>query len=511
MESFSILPIIVGGAALAVGALLGYLARQSIARKKRDSIEAELHTKLEEGRKKEHELLAAAKEKAASVLEAAKKEQSERHAQLLKIEEGLLRKEETMEHRVAQLEQEKKEIETRIEKIKEIKQELEALKQKQLEALEKTAKLTTSEAKEELRKSVELYYAKELGELIQKYETELKEKLEAKAKNIMTVAIQRMARSHVSDVTSTIVDIPSDDLKGKIIGREGRNIRTLERLTGVEIVVDDTPGSITISGFDPVRREVAKVALEKLIADGRIQPARIEEMVNQSQEEVSKRIVQAGEAATQELGIFDLPKPIVHLLGRLKYRTSYGQNVLHHSVEMAHIATILASELGANIEITKRGALVHDIGKAIDHEVAGTHLELGRKILQKYKVDERIIKAMESHHEDYPFATPEAYIVTAADAISGARPGARRDTVENYIKRLEALEKIATDFEGVEKAYALQAGREIRIFVVPDKISDEAAIKLAFDVAKRIESELKYPGEIKVNVIRETRAVEFAR
>lgn len=508
-NAFIILGIALGG--LIVGSVLGYLARQSIARKKRGTIEAELQSKIEEARRKEAELVSAAKEKVNALLEAAKKEQSERHTQLLKIEEGLLRKEEGLEKRIEQYEQEKKALEIQVEKLKEIKQELEQAKQKQLETLEKIAKLTTSEAKDELRKQVESYYAKEIGELIQKYEVELKDKLEAKAKDIMTVAIQRMARSHVSDVTSTIVDIPSDDLKGKIIGREGRNIRTLERLTGVEIVVDDTPGSITISGFDPVRREVAKVAIEKLITDGRIQPARIEEMVAQSQEEVNKRIIQAGEAAIQELGIFDLPKPIVHLLGRLKYRTSYGQNVLHHSIEMAHIATMLASELGANVEIAKRGALVHDIGKAIDHEVAGTHLELGRKILQKYKVDELIVKAMESHHEDYPFATPEAYIVTAADAISGARPGARRDTVENYIKRLQELEKIATDFEGVEKAYALQAGREIRIFVMPEKISDEAAIKLAHDVAKRIEGELKYPGEIKVNVIRETRAIEFAR
>ncbi|RJQ13563.1 ribonuclease Y [Candidatus Parcubacteria bacterium] len=497
--------------ALAAGSILGYLARQSIARKRVGSIEAELQTKTEEARKKEQELLLAAREKASQIVEQAKREQSERQAQLLKIEEGLLRKEESLEKRLSQYEVDKKVLEDNIEKVKEIKLEVEKLKQEEIKSLEKVASLTAREAKEELFKRVEAEYAQEFTSAVKKLEQDRKEQLENKAKNIMTVAIQRYARSHVADVTTTLVDLPSEDVKGKIIGREGRNIRTLERLTGVEIIVDDTPGSITISSFDPVRREVAKIALQKLIADGRIQPARIEEKVNEAQEEINKEIVKAGEAATEELGVFDFPKPIVQLIGRLKFRTSYGQNVLLHSVEMAHIAGMLAAELGANVEVAKRGALVHDLGKAIDHEVAGTHLELGRKILQKYKVDEAVVKAMESHHEDYPFATPEAYIVTAADAISGARPGARRDTLENYIKRLEELEKIATDFEGVEKAYALQAGREIRIFVVPEKIDDVGAVKLAHDVAKRIEGELKYPGEIKVNVIRETRAVEFAR
>jgi ribonuclease Y len=327
----------------------------------------------------------------------------------------------------------------------------------------------------------------------------------------MTTAVQRYARSHISEITTSTVNLPSDELKGRIIGKEGRNIRTLERLTGVEVIVDETPEAITLSSFDPLRREIAKTALLKLMADGRIQPARIEEKVEEAKKEVSNKVLEAGEAALYEVGILDLPKEVTMLLGRLAFRTSYGQNVLLHSIEMAHIANMLARELGANAEVAKKAALLHDIGKAVDHEIEGTHLELGRKILQKYGIDQAIVKAMESHHEDYPFSTPESLIVAAADVISSARPGARRDTVENYIKRLTELENIVNSFAGVEKSYAISAGREIRIFVQPEKIDDLRALQLAKEMAKRIESELKYPGEIKVNVIRETRAVEYAR
>jgi len=300
-------------------------------------------------------------------------------------------------------------------------------------------------------------------------------------------------------------------LKGKIIGKEGRNIRTLERVTGVEIIVDETPGAITISSFDPMRREIAKLALEKLIKDGRIQPAKIEEQCEAAKAEINDRLKRAGEEAAYELGILDLPREIILLLGRLMFRTSYGQNVLNHSVEVAHIAGMLAAELKANVDIAKRGALLHDIGKAVDHEVQGTHVEIGRKILKKYGVNELVIRAMEAHHEDYPYAIPEAYIVAAADAISAARPGARRDSLENYVKRLEDLEAIATGFPGVKNVYAISAGREIRVFVEPEKIDDFAALRLAKDIAGKIESELRYPGEIKVNVIREIRAVEYAK
>ena len=328
---------------------------------------------------------------------------------------------------------------------------------------------------------------------------------------IITSAIQRYSRSHISEATTSVFQLPNEDLKGKIIGREGRNIRTLERLCGVEIIVDETPDTIVLSSFDPLRRETARMALEKLIKDGRIQPAKIEEKVEEARQELNKRMIEIGENAALEVGIIGLPKEIIQLLGRLNFRTSFGQNVLIHSIEMAHISGMIAAELGANIEVAKKAALLHDIGKAIDHEVQGTHVELGRKILQKYKIDELVIRSMESHHDEYPYSTSEAYIVAAADILSASRPGARRGTVENYIKRLEDLEKIAMSFNGVKNVYALSAGREIRVFVVPEKIDDFGALQMAKDIAHKIQSELQYPGEIKVNVIREMRAVEVAR
>lgn len=327
----------------------------------------------------------------------------------------------------------------------------------------------------------------------------------------MTTAIQRYSRSHVSEITTTTFNLPGEDMKGKIIGREGRNIKTLERLTGVELIVDEAPDYIVISSFDPTRREIARLALEKLLKDGRIQPAKIEEKVEEARQEINKRINELGEEAAYEVGIYDLPKEILQLLGRLHFRTSYGQNVLLHSVEAAHMAAMIAAELGINVDLAKKASLLHDIGKAIDHEVAGNHIELGQKILRKYSIADDVIKAMESHHEDYPFATPEAFVVAAADALSAARPGARRESLENYLKRLTELEKIATGFGGVRTAYAISAGREVRIFVVPEKIDDFGAFQLAKDVAKKIESELNYPGEIKVNVVREVKAVEYAR
>jgi len=320
-----------------------------------------------------------------------------------------------------------------------------------------------------------------------------------------------LANSVSSEVFSTSVAIPSDEIKGKIIGKEGRNIKAFERVSGVEIIVDDTPGLITISSYDSVRRQIARVALENLIADGRIQPAKIEEMVDKAKQEINKTIKERGEAAAYECGVFNLDPRIISILGRLHFRTSYGQNVLQHSIEMSHIAGMLATEIGANVAVAKAGALLHDIGKAVDHEIAGTHVDIGRRILQKFGADEKIIRAMESHHGEYPYSTLESYIVQAADAISGARPGARRDSVENYLKRLGELESIATDVSGVEKAYALQAGRELRIFVTPSQVNDLEAKNIARDIAIRIENELKYPGEIKVVVIRESRTIEFAR
>ena len=395
--------------------------------------------------------------------------------------------------------------------MEEKEKELGELRAKTETELERLSGMSRDEAKQALIEGVRLKYQGDLAQALQKMDQEQHEAIEKKSLGIITTALQRYARSHVAELTTTIFHLGDEELKGKIIGREGRNIRALERATGVEFVIDEAPGAVVISSFDPYRREVARIALEKLVKDGRIQPAKIEEMVEEAKSELQKRTQEIGEAAATEVGIYDLPKELLQLLGRLHFRTSFGQNVLVHSIEMAHIAGIMAAELGLNVGIAKKGALVHDIGKAIDHEVEGTHVELGIKLLRKYSVSEEIVEAMQSHHEDYPYARPEAYIVTAADVLSAARPGARRGTIENYIKRLADLEKIAGEFPGVKNAYAIAAGRELRVFVIPEKIDDFRALELAREIANRIQTELKYPGEIKVNVIRETRAVEYAK
>ena len=500
-----------GALALAAGAFLGYLIRQLIATRSANSIEVKIKRQLEESKTQTKEVLLEAKDKAVKILEDAKNQERERLAILTRQEDRLNIQFKKIEKKEDELENSKRDLERQANQIKVIHQEADALKKKSEEIIEQVSGLSREEAKAKLFNQIEVESKADLVASIQKLEKNRLEELEKKAREIMTIAVQRYARSHISEITTSTVNLPSDELKGRIIGKEGRNIRTLERLTGVEVIVDETPEAITLSSFDPLRREVAKTALLKLMTDGRIQPARIEEKVEEAKKEVSKKVLEAGEAALYEVGILDLPKEIIMLLGRLAFRTSYGQNVLLHSIEMAHIANMLARELGANAEVAKKAALLHDIGKAVDHEIEGTHLELGRKILQKYEVEPAIVKAMESHHEDYPFSTPESLIVAAADIISGARPGARRDTVENYIKRLTELENIVNSFAGVEKSYAISAGREIRIFVQPEKIDDLKALQLAKEMAKKIESELKYPGEIKVNVIRETRAVEYAR
>lgn len=503
--------ILTGALALAAGMLLGYLIRQLIATRSADSREAKTKRQFEETETRVKEVLLEAKDKAVKILEDAKNQERERLAILARQEDRLNIQFKKIEQKEDDLENNKRDLERQANQIKTIHQEVDALKKKSEEIIEQVSGLSREEAKAKLFSQIEEESKADLVAAIQKLEKNRLEELEKKACEIMTTAIQRYARSHISEITTSTVNLPSDELKGRIIGKEGRNIRTLERLTGVEVIVDETPETITLSSFDPLRREIAKIALLKLMADGRIQPARIEEKVEEAKKEVSKKVLEAGEMAIYEVGILDLPKEITMLLGRLAFRTSYGQNVLLHSIEMAHIANMLARELGINAEVAKKAALLHDIGKAVDHEIEGTHLELGRKILQKYGIDQAVIKAMESHHEDYPFSTPESFIVAAADVISGARPGARRDTVENYIKRLTELENIANSFAGVEKSYAISAGREIRIFVQPEKIDDLRALQLAKEMAKKIESELKYPGEIKVNVIRETRAVEYAR
>ncbi len=500
-----------GALILAGGAALGYLIRQLISTQSANSVEATIKRQLEESKTQAKEALLEAKDKAVKILEDAKNQERERLAILASQEDRLNIQFKKIERKENELENGKKDLERQADQIKVIHQEADALKKKSEEIIEQVSGLSREEAKEKLFNKVEEDSKADLVSSIQKMEKNRVEELEKKAQSIMTTAIQRYSRSHISEITTSTVSLPSDELKGRIIGKEGRNIRALERLTGVEVIVDETPEAITLSSFDPLRREIAKIALLKLMADGRIQPARIEEKVEEAKKEVSKKVLEAGEMAVYEVGILDLPKEITMLLGRLAFRTSYGQNVLLHSIEMAHISNMIAKELGANAEVAKKAALLHDIGKAVDHEIEGTHLELGRKILQKYGIDKSVISAMESHHEDYPFSTPESFIVAAADVISGARPGARRDTVENYIKRLTELENIANSFAGVEKSYAISAGREIRIFVQPEKIDDLKALQLAKEMAKRIESELKYPGEIKVNIIRETRAVEYAR
>ncbi len=505
------LDLIIGAFALAAGVALGYSIRQLFASRSANSIEAKTKRQLEESSTQAKEVLLEAKDKAVKILEDAKNQERERLAILARQEDRLNIQFKKLEQKEDDLENNKKDLEKQANQIKEIQQEADALKKKSEEIIEQVSGLSREEAKTKLFSRIEEESKMDLVASIQKLEKNRVEELEKKARDIITTAVQRYARSHISEISTSTVSLPSDELKGRIIGKEGRNIRTLERLTGVEIIVDETPESITLSSFDPLRREVAKSALLKLMTDGRIQPARIEEKVEEAKKEISKKVLEAGDAALYEVGILDLPKEITMLLGRLAFRTSYGQNVLLHSIEMAHIANMMAKELGANAEVAKKAALLHDIGKAVDHEIEGTHLELGRKILQKYGMDPAIVKAMESHHEDYPFSTPESLIVAAADAISGARPGARRDTVENYIKRLTELENIANSFPGVEKSYAISAGREIRIFVQPEKIDDLKALQLAKEMAKRIESELKYPGEIKINVIRETRAVEYAK
>lgn len=500
-------------AALVAGAglIIGYFLRQLIAQQRKESLELKVKQIFLEAKEAADRVRDDAKARAEKVLTEAKEEQKEREREIRKLEERLSRKDELLEKRSLELDKEAQGLREKIEKVKSMKTDVEKLEEQKKLELERVAHLSEEEAKTKIVELVEKKHETDLLARIQKLEQFGIEAFEKKARDILASIIQRVASSTASEVTVSSVTLPSEDIKGKIIGKEGRNIRAFERVAGVELIVDDTPGVILISSFDPVRRQIAKVALENLILDGRIQPARIEEMIEKARVEIEKIIKDAGEKAAYEVGILDVEPRIITLLGRLKFRTSYGQNVLQHSIEMAHIAGMLASELRADVAIAKKGALLHDIGKAVDHEVQGTHVEIGRRILQKFNVEHRVIQAMQSHHEEYPYETLESIIVQTADAISASRPGARRDSVENYLKRLEELERIANSFGGVEKSYAIQAGREIRIFVTPDKISDLDAKKLARDIADRVEAELKYPGEIKVNVIRELRAIEYAR
>ncbi|KKP70501.1 MAG: Ribonuclease Y [Candidatus Moranbacteria bacterium GW2011_GWE2_35_2-] len=497
--------------ALATGSVLGYYARQSIAKKQLTTAEGKASNMLAEAEKKAQETALNAKNKAVEILEESRKKEKERESQLYRMEQRIEKREEIIDKKMEELDRGKNILEKKAEEIKTIKSEAEKIRQEELNRLEKIAGLDKEQAKNILLQLTEEENRDVLVEKISRLENEGKKALEDKARSIMTQAIQKYAGSHSAEVTTSTISIPSDDLKGKIIGREGRNIKALERATGVEIIVDDTPEAIVISGFDPVRREIARIALGKLIDDGRIHPTRIDEAVEYAKKEVDNKVREAGEAAAYDLGIVGLNPKLLYLIGRLRYRTSFGQNVLIHSIEVAHLSGALAAELGADVAVAKKAGLFHDIGKAVDHEIQGTHVEIGVKILQKFGIVQEIIDAVKPHHEEYPFETPESFIVAAADAISASRPGARKDSLENYLKRLEELEAVASSFPAVEKVYAIQAGREIRVFVKPEEVDDLGAMKLAKNIAEKIEEELKYPGEIKVNVLRETRAIEYAR
>jgi len=456
-------------------------------------------------------VISEAETRAEEIIQKVQTEIRERENRAKSAEDRLIKKEEFLDKRQTDVDKEAEYVKSKVLEVRTLRDKAEELLGARSAELAKVSGLSTIEAKKELLKNVEKESEEDLLIRMQKLETEGQERLEGRAKEILATAIQRLAVSTSGEMMSTTVSLPSDELKGKIIGKEGRNIKAFERATGVEVIVDDTPNSITLSSYDPVRRAVAKLALDNLIADGRIQPARIEDFVEKAVAETNKIIKEKGEQAALECEVYNLDSKLLSILGRLYFRSSYSQNVLNHSVEMSYLAGMIATELGANVATARAGALLHDIGKALDHEVSGTHVEIGRKILQKFNVSEDIIKAMQAHHGEYPYETIESVIVQTADAISGARPGARRDNLEHYLKRLGDLEAIATSFDGVEKAYALQAGREIRIFVTPEKVSDLEAKNMARDIAIRIENELKYPGEIKVNVIREARSIEFAR
>jgi len=509
MNQFTLLTL--GLVALAAGSVLGYYARQSIAKKKLGTVDQKLQEKVSQARREHEEILNQAKEKSNTILQAAKREEDQTRARIFKTEQLLLKRENALERKLTETERKEKDFLQKVEKLKVLKESLEGLKKEALDKLEKISRLSKDEAKKELLTNCEKEFEQDIMEKMRRLDQEGREKLQARAKEILAQVIQKCALSQAQEITTSTVLLPNEDIKGRIIGKEGRNIKTLEKLTGVEVIVDDTPEAVVISGFDPIRRQIAKTSLEKLIQDGRIQPARIEEVVQKAEQEIVSQVKEAGQAAVYEAGIIGLDPKLIQILGRLKFRTSYGQNVLLHSIEVAYLAEALAHEIGADPVVAKKAGLLHDIGKAVDHQIEGSHVDIGMRILERFGVGKEVVQAMKSHHEEYPPETIEALLVQTADQISGARPGARKDTLENYLKRLGELETIATSFSGVDKAYAIQAGREIRIFVKPEEIDDLAAQRLAREIAQKIHQELRYPGEIKVSVIRESRVVEYAR
>lgn len=517
MKEVKIILALFGTAIVAVAAGLagGYFYRRDVAEAKLGIAEEKaaeiVRTAQQEAAAKSKEILLEAKDDAHRMRTEVERDAKERRAELQRHERRLVQKEENLDKKIESFERKEERVAQKEQQLNETLEKTESAYQQQLAELERLSGLSKDEAKQELLHSLEGEVKHDAAVMIKEYEQQVKDDADKKAREIISLAIQRCAADHVAETTVSVVELPNDEMKGRIIGREGRNIRTLETLTGIELMIDDTPEAVMISGFDPVRREVARIALERLINDGRIHPSRIEEMVEKAQKEVEQKIKEAGEQASFEVGVHGLHPEELKLLGRLRYRTSYGQNVLNHSVEVANLAGIMASELGVDVNLAKRAGLLHDIGKAVDHEMEGSHVELGVEVAKKYKENDAVVNAIAAHHGDTEAKTVEAVLISAADAVSAARPGARRETLEAYLKRLTRLEEISESFAGVEKCYAVQAGREIRIMVKPEQINDDDSVILARDIAKRIEDEMEYPGQIKVVIIRETRAVDFAK
>ena len=508
---------IVGCAAVGIGLgfALGVGYRKKFAEREIGSAEQEatrlINEAIRSGESRKKEMLLEAKDEIHKSRTEYEKEVKERRAELTKQERRLQQKEETLDKKAENFERKEEEMANKLAEVAHAKEEAEAVRRQHIATLEKLSGLTQEQAKQHLLSSVEEEVRHETAMKIKEIEQQMKDEADEKAREVLSLAIQRCAADHAAEATVSVVPLPNDEMKGRIIGREGRNIRTLETITGVDLIIDDTPEAITVSSFDPVRREVARLALEKLIIDGRIHPTRIEDMVEKAQKEVDRTIKEEGERACYETGVHNLNPELVKVLGRQKYRTSYGQNVLNHSMEVAHIAGLMAAELGVDVALAKRAGLLHDLGKSIDHEVEGSHVQLGAELARKYKENPVVVNAIEAHHGDVEPKTVIAVLVQAADAVSAARPGARRENVENYIRRLQKLEEITGSYPGVEKAFAIQAGREVRIMVKPEEVTEDNMILLARDIAKKIEAELEYPGQIKVNVIRETKAVEYAK
>lgn len=503
--------VLVAVAAFLVGGILSYVIWQVTVGKRTSGAKAKADKIIEEARTKEKEILLQSKDEALKFKTEAEKATKEKTSYLEGFERELRRKESTLDNRFDQIENSKKEIESKQQELETIKSSLQKLRQKQEDSLEKIAKMSKDEAKEVLLKIVEKEGKDEIVKKMREIDMYVKDNIDDKAREVLVSSMQRIAAETAAETTVSTISLPSDDMKGRIIGREGRNIQAFEKITGVDLVIDDTPEAVVLSSFDPIRRQVARVTLESLVSDGRIHPTRIEEAFGKAKRDVAVDIKKSGEEAAAKIGVTGLPPEILRVLGRLKFRTSYGQNQLHHVVEVARIGTLLSDEIGADTPLVKRACLLHDLGKAVDHEVPGSHAVISADIARKYKLPEDLIHAVEAHHEDIEAKTVEASIVQIADAISSARPGARRESLESYIKRLEELEKIANSFSGVEKSFAIQAGREVRVLVIPEEIDDLSAEKLAKEIAKKIEEEVQYPGQVKVNVIREVRATEYAK